>query len=114
MILLFSGCKQEKDETEQVTLRAKSGHRRQSSVGISWNKFEDQRRRSSYASWVRDDDDADDYEEISRSTRTRSRPCSWGPVGEFYFRESMCLSETDRSMLSHHACKEFLCRIFCT
>ncbi|XP_037048041.1 uncharacterized protein LOC119082595 [Bradysia coprophila] len=95
----------EKDEIEQVTLRAKPGHRRQSSVGISWNKFEDTRRRSSYASWARDDDDGDDYEEISRSTRTRSRPCSWGPVGEFYFRESMCLSETDRSMLSHQACK---------
>lgn len=107
ILLKFSGYKQEKDEIEQVTLRTKPGHRRQSSVGISWNKFEDQRRRSSYASWVRDDDDADDDEEISRSTRTRSRPCSWGPVGEFYFRESMCLSETDRSMLSHQACKEF-------
>lgn len=105
---------QEKDEIEQVTLRIKSGHRRQSSVGISWNKFEEQqRRRSSYASWVRDDDDDD--EEMSRSTRTRSRPCSWGPVGEFYFRESMCLSETDRSMLSHQACKGFLVTILqCT
>lgn len=110
IFVIFPKCEQEKDEIEQVTLRTKSGHRRQSSVGISWNKFEDQRRRSSYASWARDDDDADDYEEISRSTRTRSRPCSWGPVGEFYFRESMCLSETDRSMLSHQACKGLLCR----
>lgn len=109
--MLSGRAQQEKDEIEQVTLRPKAGgHRRQSSIGISWNKFEDTRRRSSYTSWARDDDDGDDYEEISRSTRTRSRPYSWGPVGEIFFRESMCLSETDRSMLSHQACKGgFLC-----
>lgn len=83
-------------------MRRRPSHRRQSSVAISWSRFEDQsdRRRDSNASWARDEDI---YDEVS--TRTgRSRPNSWGPVGEFYYRESLCLSETDRSLFSHQEC----------
>lgn len=43
-----------------------------------------------------------DYDEATG--RSASRPFSWGPVGEFYYRESLCLSETDRSLFSHHEC----------
>lgn len=94
-------CLQEIDENN-VKLRRRPSHRRQSSVAISWSRFEDQsdRRRDSNASWARDEDI---YDEVS--TRTgRSRPNSWGPVGEFYYRESLCLSETDRSLFSHQEC----------
>lgn len=96
-------CLQENDEENNVKLRRRPSHRRQSSVAISWSRFEDQsdRRRDSNASWARDEDI---YDEVS--TRTgRSRPNSWGPVGEFYYRESLCLSETDRSLFSHQECK---------
>lgn len=88
-----------------VLLRRRSSHRRQSSVAISWNRFEDpsDRRRDSNASWIRDADD----DEVSGRTG-RSRPNSWGPVGEFYYRESLCLSETDKSLFSHHECNNGL------
>lgn len=97
-----------KKETEEtnVTLRRRPSHRRQSSAAISWSRFEDpsDRRRDSNASWIRDEDD----DEVS--TRTgRSRPNSWGPIGEFYYRESLCLSETDKSMFSHQECNYLFC-----
>ena len=87
----------------KVKLRRRSAsQRRRSSVAISWSRFEDpsDKRRDSTASWVQEGDDMP-------STRV-GRPDSWGPVGEFYYRESLCLSETDRSLFSHHECKSFL------
>lgn len=102
---IFKCCtyaKQKEIDEAEVTLRRK--HRRQSSVGISF-RSDDQpsthRRRSSYASssWVRDaDDEADEL-----STR-RSRPGSWGPVGEFFYRDSLSFCESERSPASHHEC----------
>lgn len=104
--------------------RRRPRHRRQSSVGISWNRFQERRRRSSFTSWARDndyvvdgdeatardadvddeDENDDDVEGISGRTAL-SRPYSWGPVGEFYRQQSMCFSEIDRSLLSHQECK---------
>lgn len=84
-----------------MVLRRK--HRRQSSVGISFRS--DDRRRFSYASssWVRDADDEADQDELT--TRSgRSRPCSWGPVGEFFYRDSLSFCESERSPASHHEC----------
>lgn len=98
----FSGWEKEIDE-EDVTLRRK--HRRQSSVGISIlsEGRESQRRRSSYTSnsWIRDaDDEADEL-----STRTgRSRPTSWGPIGEIFYRDSLSFCDSERSPMSHHEC----------
>lgn len=87
-----------------MTLRRK--HRRQSSLGMSIRsdgKQESRRRRSSYtsSSWIRDaDDEADEL-----STRTgRSRPCSWGPIGEFFYRDSLSFCDSERSPMSHHEC----------
>lgn len=80
-------------------------HRRQSSVGVSIRSEgrESQRRRSSYtySSWIRDaDDEADEL-----STRTgRSRPCSWGPIGEVFYRDSLSFCDSERSPMSHHEC----------
>lgn len=96
-------------EDETVTLRRRPSHRRQSSVGITFYRNEEQhtshRRRFSYASssWMRDADDEDEADEIS--TRTgRSRPCSWGPVGEFFYRDSLSFCESERSRFSHQEC----------
>lgn len=98
----------ETDEGE-VTLRRKPGHRRQSSMGISFYRNEEHqtthRRRYSYASssWIRDADDEYDGDDIS--TRTgRSRPCSWGPVGDFFYRDSLSFFESERSSFSHQEC----------
>lgn len=100
--------KKETDESD-VNMRRRPSHRRQSSVGISFYRHEEQhthRRRFSYASssWIQNDDNDDDGEENSARTG-RSRPCSWGPVGEFFYRESLCFSESERSPISHHECK---------
>ncbi|XP_031619369.1 piezo-type mechanosensitive ion channel component isoform X2 [Contarinia nasturtii] len=90
----------ETDE-EEVMLRRK--HRRQSSVGLSIRSEGRERRRSSYTStsWIRDADD-----EADESTRTgRSRPCSWGPIGEIFYRDSLSFCDSERSKcspLSHH------------
>lgn len=90
-------------------MRRRPSHRRQSSVGISFYRHQEEhshRRRFSYASssWIRDaDDNDDDADEMSIRTG-RSRPCSWGPVGEFFYRESLCFSESERSPISHHEC----------
>lgn len=94
----------EADE-EEVTLRRK--HRRQSSLGVSIKSDgqESRRRRSSYTStsWVRDADDEADADELS--TRTgRSRPGSWGPIGEFFYRDSLSFCDSERSPMSHHEC----------
>lgn len=98
----------EPDQTPTVTLRRRPSHRRQSSVAISWSRFEDPGsagRRDSYASsWMRDDPD---YEELTTQAgpSAAGRPFSWGPVGEFFYRESLSHhSDTDRSLLSHHMC----------
>lgn len=93
-------------------MRRRPSHRRQSSVGISFYRQEEHshRRRFSYASssWIRDaDDNDDDADEMSIRTG-RSRPCSWGPVGEFFYRESLCFSESERSPISHHECNSNL------
>lgn len=90
-----------------TTLRRRPSHRRQSSVAaISWSRFDPNNpssRRDSNASWMRDGEL--DYDMSTRTGRSAvSRPFSWGPVGEFYYRESLCLSETDRSLFSHHEC----------
>lgn len=89
-------------------------HRRQSSLGISIRsdgKQDSRRRRSSYtsSSWMRDaDDEADEL-----STRTgRSRPCSWGPIGEFFYRDSLSFCDSERSPMSHHECNFQKCAIF--
>lgn len=97
----------ERDEAE-VTLRRRPRHRRQSSVGITFNRGDDypDRRRYSYASsYIRDeDDDDDDGDDVS--TRTgRGRPYSWGPVGEFFYRDSLSFCDSERSPTSHHECK---------
>lgn len=90
-------------EEEVVTLRRK--HRRQSSVGISIlsEGRESQRRRSSYTSnsWIRDADDEAD--ELSARTG-RSRPTSWGPIGEIFYRDSLSFCDSERSPMSHHEC----------
>lgn len=84
---------QEIDESE-VTLRRKP--RRRSSIGNSL-RSDDQRRRASCASTTYEPDDC--------SMRTnRSRPYSWGPVGEFFYRESLSFYESERSPASHHEC----------
>lgn len=77
-------------------------HRRQSSVGLSIRSEGRERRRSSYTStsWIRDADD-----EADESTRTgRSRPCSWGPIGEIFYRDSLSFCDSERSPMSHHEC----------
>lgn len=94
-LVLPFGNKQEKGEIDQVTLRKKINHIRQSSVGIVSSQYDDEFT------------DAHDHEDMSYSTRARRRSISWEPFGEFYIRDSMCLSETDRSMLSHQECKVF-------
>ena len=100
-LVVLAGKKE--TEEEEVTLRRK--HRRQSSVGISIlsEGRESQRRRSSYTSnsWIRDaDDEADEL-----STRIgRSRPTSWGPIGEIFYRDSLSFCDSERSPMSHHEC----------
>lgn len=84
--------KKEIDENE-VTLRRK--HRRKSSMGISF-RSDDPKRRSSYTSTYFDPD------ELSRTSR--SRPCSWGPVAEFFYRDSLSFCESERSPTSHQEC----------
>lgn len=92
----------ETDE-EEVTLRRK--HRRQSSLGVSIRSEgirDSQRRRASALSWGR----GIDYDAVDElSTRTgRSRPSSWGPIGEFFFRDSLSFCDSERSPMSHHEC----------
>lgn len=106
----------EADDEAGVTLRRRPSHRRQSSVGITFYHSEEQhtshRRRYSYASssFMRDaDDEADEGDELS--TRTgRGRPYSWGPVGEFFYRDSLSFGESDRLSFSHQECncKQFI------
>lgn len=98
----------EQEPVPAVTLRRRPSHRRQSSAAISWSRFEDTgstgRRDSFASSWMRDDPD---YEELSTRAGpvASSRPYSWGPVGEFFYRESLSHhSDTDRSLFSHHVC----------
>lgn len=92
----------ETDE-EEVTLRRK--HRRQSSLGVSISEgIQDARRRraSCASSWGPRDAD---YDPDEMSTRTgRSRPCSWGPIGEFFYRDSLSFCDSERSPMSHHEC----------
>lgn len=114
---MITNRKEIEDETG-VTLRRRRSHRRQSSVGITFYRTEEQhtshRRRFSYASssWMRDADDEDEPDEIS--TRTgRSRPYSWGPVGEFFYRDSMSFCESDRSPFSHQECNLQCSTPFC-
>lgn len=80
-------------------------HRRQSSLGVSIRSdgMQDSRRRASYASsWGPRDAD---YDPDEMSTRTgRSRPCSWGPIGEFFYRDSLSFCDSERSPVSHHEC----------
>lgn len=100
--MLSKSTPKETDEGE-VILRKK--HRRQSSLGASFRRSDDSRRRSSYASssWVRDADDEAEPDELS--TRTgRSRPGSWGPIGEFFYRDSLSFCDSERSPVSHHEC----------
>lgn len=101
--------RKETEDENGVTLRRRPSHRRQSSVGISFYRSEEQhsshRRRFSYASssWMRDADDEDEPDEIS--TRTgRGRPYSWGPIGDFFYRDSLSFCESDRSPFSHQEC----------
>lgn len=80
-------------------------HRRQSSLGVSIRSEglrDSQRRRASALSWGR----GIDYEAVDElSTRTgRSRPSSWGPIGEFFFRDSLSFCDSERSPMSHHEC----------
>lgn len=100
------GGKKETDE-EEVTLRRK--HRRQSSLGVSIRSEgirDTQRRRASALSWGR----GMDYDAVDElSTRTgRSRPSSWGPIGEFFFRDSLSFCDSERSPMSHHECNSQL------
>lgn len=75
-------------------------------ISIRSELHESRRRRSSYttsSSWIRDADDEADADEMS--TRTgRSRPCSWGPIGEFFYRDSLSFCDSERSPMSHHEC----------
>lgn len=97
-----------------MVLRKK--HRRQSSLGASFRRSDESRRRFSYASssFVRDADDEEEPDELS--TRTgRSRPGSWGPIGELFYRDSLSFCDSERSPVSHHECNsifaDFLCAI---
>lgn len=111
-----NGVAGERTSPAPPTLRRRPSHRRQSSVAaISWSRFDQNTggaanpssRRDSNASWMRDGEL--DYDMSTRTGRS-GRPFSWGPVGEFYYRESLCLSETDRSLFSHHECTLCGCR----
>lgn len=114
--MLSYRSKKETDEAG-VTLRRRPSHRRQSSVGISFYRNEEHhtthRRRFSYASssWIRDADDEggeeeDEPDEIS--TRTgRSRPYSWGPIGDYFYRDSLSFCDSERSPISHHECNSY-------
>lgn len=108
---------QESNEPD-VNMRRIPSHRRQSSVGISFYRHEEQthRRRFSYASssWIRDADDNDEDADEASTRTGRSRPCSWGPVGDFFYRESLCFSESERSPLSHHECNLTFSKYFRT
>lgn len=80
-------------------------HRRQSSLGVPIRcegVRDSQRRRASALSWGR----GIDYDTVDElSTRTgRSRPSSWGPIGEFFFRDSLSFCDSERSPMSHHEC----------
>lgn len=90
----------------EVTLRRRPRHRRQSSVGITFSGADEPHHRRyscTSSTWNRD---ADDEEADGISARTgRSRPYSWGPVGEFFYRDSLSFCDSERSPTSHHECK---------
>lgn len=92
-------------ETDEGEVTLRRTNRRKSSLGSSFRRSDESRRRSSYASssWIRDADDEAEPDELS--TRTgRSRPGSWGPIGEFFYRDSLSFCDSERSPVSHHEC----------